>query len=183
MRKSIIVVMGLALSLAGTAAAQAGAGAAPRERGGSERGGRGMQGGPDGLLLKDITLTEGQRAQIAQLRKTQREGTEAQRTESRTRGEAMRTARQRGDTAAVQAAMRQTRQAMEKERAAHIAAVRAILTVEQQAQFDRNVAELQARMAERGERGARGARGARPGPGGSAERGVRPARGGRPARG
>ena len=164
--------LGLALTLAGTAAAQQGD--APRRERGAERGGPGMRGrgGPDGLLLRDITLTEGQRAQIAQLGKTQRDGMQAQRAERQKQAGEVRAARERGDTAAVRAAMLKNRQAMEQARTQHLASIRAILTAGQQAQFDKNVAELQARMSERGERrphvGQRGPRG-----------GKGPARGGR----
>src|SRR5687768_4121791 len=85
MKKQIIVAVGLALSLAGAASAQQGGerGERPRRERGVEdstRGARGARGergrGPDGLLLKGITLTEGQRTQIAQLNKTQRTSVE-----------------------------------------------------------------------------------------------------------
>lgn len=82
------------------------------------------RGGPDGLLLTGITLTEGQRTQIAQINKTQR------------------------------------RTQMEQARAQHIVAVRNIFTAERRIQFDKNVAELKAREAERGQRvGTRGEKG------------------------
>lgn len=176
MRKNIIVAAGLALSLAGVASAQqADRGERPR-RGdsghavdGMARGPRGQRGrgGPDGLLLKGIELTEGQRARIAQLNKSRREAMDATRDGRREEMEGLRAARQRGDTAAVRAAMQKNRQAMEQARARHIAAIRSILTVQQRVQFDRNVAELQQREAARGEVGARGGRGGRgSGPGG-----------------
>ncbi|MEX2177166.1 MAG: Spy/CpxP family protein refolding chaperone [Gemmatimonadaceae bacterium] len=163
MRKNIIVGLGLALSLAGSAAAQQGE-KQGRERG-AERGGdqrgpgmRSDRGGPDGLLLKGITLTEGQRAQIAQLRKTQREQMATDRP-GQARGGDMRGggARQQGDTVAVRAAMQKNRQVMEQQRAQHTAAIRGILTADQRVQFDKNVAELNAREAQRAERvGKRG---------------------------
>lgn len=168
MRKNVIVAVGLALSLAGVASAQQG------ERGKRpEHGGRGGppasgemrgRGGPDGLLLKGIELTEGQRTQIAQLGKTQREASAAKREARKSDMEQMRAARQRGDTAAVRAAMQRNRQEMEQVRAQHVAAIRNILTAPQRVQFDRNVAELQERVAKRGagERPARGMRGPDP---------------------
>ena len=160
--KKFMVGMGLALALAGTAAAQhpGHGGQAKREQG--ERRGRG---GPDGFLLQGITLTEGQRTQIAQLRKTQRDTMVDRRARGSKEFEAMRQARQRGDTAAVRAEMAKLRQAREQERARHIAAVRNILTAEQRVQFDKNVAALKQRETERAQKvGQRGMRGrAKPG--------------------
>ena len=170
MRKNLIVAAGLALSLAGVASAQQGERARredrPRradsgqaaERARGPLGERG-RGGPDGLLLKGIELDEGQRARIAQLNKTQRESMEATRESRRAEMEQVRAARQRGDTAAGRAAMQKNRQVMEQTRAQHIAAIRGILTPQQRVQFDRNVAELRQREAERGQVGARGGRG------------------------
>lgn len=155
MRTSILMGLGLALSVAGTAIAQQ----APQDGQRPPRGERGVpvdgrrQGGPDGLLLKDITLTEGQRTQIAQLRKTQRDQMEGKRAEGQKQRETMRAARERGDTAAIRQAMQQRRQVMQQERTQHIAAIRNLLTAEQRVQFDRNVAELKAREAQRAERG------------------------------
>ena len=101
MRKSILVGLGLALSVAGTAVAQQPQSGQRAPRGGDRAGqAEGRRGGPDGLLLKDITLTEGQRAQIAQLRKTQREAMQADREKNRGQFEDIRAARERGDTSA-----------------------------------------------------------------------------------
>lgn len=162
MKKSILIGLGLAVSVASTAIAQAPN--TPRGKGmkgqhGGEHGqmqGRRGQGGPDGLLLKGITLTEGQRTQIAQLRKTQHDQMESRREANKAEFDKLREARQRGDTAAVRAAMAQRRTQMEQARAQHIAAVRNILTAEQRVQFDKNVAELKARDAERAERVGQG---------------------------
>ncbi|HET9453399.1 MAG TPA: Spy/CpxP family protein refolding chaperone [Gemmatimonadaceae bacterium] len=169
MRKSLIVAAGLALSLAGVASAQQGERGKRDERprrgdsGQAIEGARGQRGEmgrtPDGLLLKGIELTEGQRAQIAQLNKAQRESMAAKRDGRREEMEQVRAARQRGDTAAVRAAMQKNRQVMEQTRAQHVAAIRNLLTAQQRVQFDRNVAELQQREAGRGQMGARGGRG------------------------
>lgn len=157
MRTSIFVGLGLALSMAGTAIAQQpqAAGKAPRARAGERGQMDGRRGGPDGLLLKDITLTEGQRTQIAQLRKTQHAQAQANREKNRGQADDLRAARERGDTAAVRKAFEARRQAMAAERAQHIAAIRTLLTAEQRVQFDRNVAELKARETQRAERGPR----------------------------
>jgi Spy/CpxP family protein refolding chaperone len=178
MRKTIFMGLGLALTIAGTAAAQQGN--EPRrdrgERAGDQRGPgmRGQRGGPDGLLLKGIELNEGQRAQIAQLQKAQRDSMQGIRDDRRAHAGEMRAARQRGDTAAARAIMQRNRQGMEQERAQHIAAIRNILTAEQRVQFDKNVAELQTRDAQRP---------ATHGQAGQEHRGHTPARGGKPMRG
>jgi Spy/CpxP family protein refolding chaperone len=141
MRKTL-VAMGLALAVAGPAVAQ-----------------RPGRGGPDGRLLKGIELTEGQRTQIAQLHKTQRDAMESRRETAKKEVDDMRDARKRRDTAAVRAQIAKRNQMREQERAQQIAAIRNILTAEQRVQFDKNVVELQQREAERvakfGERGQR----------------------------
>lgn len=172
MRKTVLLGLGLALSMAGVATAQqADKGGMRRERAGDERGpGMRGRGGPDGLLLKGITLTEGQRVQIAQLRKTQREETAAEREQRREQFEQVRAARQKGDTAAVRQIVERHRAEQRQDRAQHIAAIRNLLTAEQRVQFDKNVAELEQRTATRGQhefggkpdgRGQRGPRGPR----------------------
>lgn len=171
MKKSILIGLGLAVSVASTAIAQTPdavrekgpRGERGRDKAGQVEGRRGGRGGPDGLLLKGITLTEGQRSQIAQLNKAQREKFDAQRKQNDGQFEKVREARKRGDTAAVRAAMAQRRTQMEQERAQHVAAIRNLLTVEQRVQFDKNVAELKTREAERGQR--LGQKGDRPGRG------------------
>lgn len=180
MRKQIIMGLGLALTITGTAAAQQQDANRGRDRAGEQRGpGMRGSGGPDALLLKGIELTEGQRAQIAQLGKTQREAMQARRGQDDTQREQVRAARERGDTAAVRAIVTKNRQAGQQERAQHLAAIRNILTAEQRVQFDRNVAELQARGDEREQRVR--ARDQRPDREGQAQRPLRGkgARGGR----
>ena len=164
MKKSILIGLGVAL-FASTAIAQAPDSARGKGKGGrggefGQMEGRRGQGGPDGLLLKGITLTEGQRAQIAQLRKTQREQLDTMRDASKGDLAKLREAHQRGDTAAIRVAMEKRRAVMEQERAQNVAAIRNILTAEQRVQFDKNVAELKAREAERAQRvGRKGEKG------------------------
>ena len=162
MKKSILIGLGLAVSVASTAIAQDKGQDKQRGERGKDRGaqfeGRGGRGGPDGLLLKGITLTEGQRTQIAQLRKTQREQLDTKRNASKGDLAKLREAHQRGDTAAIRVAKEQRRAVMEQERAQNVAAIRNILTAEQRVQFDRNVADLKAREAQRGDRGHKGQR-------------------------
>jgi protein CpxP len=159
MRKTILTVLGLAVSLASVAAAQQPRGDAPRrDRGQEQRGpggrfeGRGGPGGPRGLLLKDITLSDAQKAQLKQLHESRRETMKAGREQKREQVEQLRAARERGDTAAVRATMERNRQVMEQARAQELAAIRNILTAEQRVQFDKNVTEMKAREAERAQR-------------------------------
>jgi Spy/CpxP family protein refolding chaperone len=166
MRKSIIMGLGLALSLAGAAAAQQQApDSARRNRGGDHRGeGRG---GPGGFLLKDISLTDAQKAQVKQLHEANRAKMDANRDAMKKQFDEARAARQRGDTTAARAIMQRNRQAMEAARAQDVAAIRNILTADQRVQFDKNVAEMKQREAQRGDRfgdkGKGGRRGGRPG--------------------
>jgi Spy/CpxP family protein refolding chaperone len=164
MRKTIIMGLGLALSLAGTAAAQQpGQDEQRRPKAGGERGEKGRgRFGPGGFLFRDITLTDAQKTQLQALRKTERDQMEARRDEMKKQFDEARAARERGDTTTARAIMQRNRQQREQMREQHVAAVRNILTAEQRVQFDKNVAELKQRQAQRGER-ARGERGARRG--------------------
>jgi Spy/CpxP family protein refolding chaperone len=168
MRKSIIMGLGLALSLAGAASAQQSGTEAPRakrEHGGWQ--GKGQPGGPRGLLFKDITLTDAQKTQLKQMRDAQHEKMKANRETMKKQFDEMKAARERGDTAAVRAIRERNRQAMAQEREQQFAAIRNILTAEQRVQFEKNVAALKQREAERATRvGGRGegrGRGGRPG--------------------
>lgn len=180
MRKSIIMGLGLALSLASVAAAQQTApssDSARRDHGGDHGGDRRGHGGPGGrfeghggvggFLFKGITLTDAQKTEIKQLRESQRATTHANRDAMKKQFDEARAARGRGDTTAARAIMQRNRQAMEAARTQEIAAIRNILTAEQRVQFDKNVAEAKQHEAERGERfgekGKGGRRGGRPG--------------------
>ena len=168
MRKSIIMGLGLALSLAGAVSAQQQAPDSARHG----RGGRGGQfegrGGPGGgLLFKDVNLTDAQKAQVKQLHESQKAKMDANRDAMKKQFDEARAARQRGDTTAARAIMQRNRQAMEAARAQEVAAIRNILTADQRVQFDKNVAELKQRDAQRGDRfgkgGPGGRRGGKPG--------------------
>jgi protein CpxP len=173
MRKSILIGLALAGSLAGVAAAQQpGADAPKRDRGADQRGpgGRGEgRLGPVGFLFKDITLTDAQKAQVKTLREEEHDKMQANKEQRRKQFDELRAARERGDTVAAKAIMQRNRQAMEQARTAQFAAIRNILTSEQRVQFDKNVAELKQRETERGNRfGQRGkgegrGKGGRPG--------------------
>jgi len=93
---------------------------------GEARGGRGM----GGMLLKDITLTDAQKAQI----KTIRDKYVPQQMELRKAAQA---------TGSMDDATRAKMTDLQTKQAAEI---RAILTADQQTQFDKNLAEMKARM-------------------------------------
>ncbi|HXT17222.1 MAG TPA: DUF4890 domain-containing protein [Gemmatimonadaceae bacterium] len=148
-------------ALTGATALQAQGGGEPpagRGRGPGGRGGQGMM--MDGALLQNITLSDAQKAKLEDMRKAQREEMQAQRGQGNSTFEQMRDAREKGDTATLRQLMEKQRTEMEARRDQQIAALRGILTSDQYAQFDANVAELKKREAERGP-GMRG-RGPRP---------------------
>jgi len=152
MRK-LSLVAALAVSLTGAQALHA---QAPRDSTAHKWGGRGGRGGPgmmEHALLKNITLTGAQKAQLAQLQKTERGSMTADSGARRAELEAVRKARQSGDTVAANRLMLEQRAKMEQQFAAHTAAVRAILTPDQQKQFDANVAEAKSHRGGLGRRG------------------------------
>lgn len=109
-------------------------------------------------LFRGIQLTEAERTALKSVREKYATQTKAQRETMRPQMDAMREARQRGDTAAMRAA----REKMQQHRTQNLALVeqaqrdmRAVLTPEHQAQFDKNLAEMKERMARRGDRPAR----------------------------
>ena len=135
----------LAVGTAGVAGAQgAGRAEGPRaahdstHRGGFE--GRGHRGGPEHMLLRGITLSADQQAQLKSLGERRRQEWEAQRKDGQARPE-----RQRGDTTGLGA----LRAKMEQQREQHLAEIRNILTPDQRVQFDKNVAELKAHAGKR----------------------------------
>jgi len=151
MRKSVFMGLGLALSLAGVAAAQqpADSAHARRERGGQWEGRRGP-GGPMGLLFKDISLSDAQKTQVKQLRDAQRTKFEANRDAMKKQFDQARALREKGDTVGARAIMDKNRAAMQQARDQEFASIRNILTADQRTQFDKNVADLKQREAQRG---------------------------------
>ena len=143
MRKIAMLVALVATVGAGVAQAQTDG--PPQGRGGRGRG----PGGPGGIgmLLRGITLTDAQKATLETLRQSDREAMEQNREQNQALFEQIRTARQSGDTATANRLMREQRTKMDAQRDKHAAAVRAILSAEQQVQFDKNVAELKEREA------------------------------------
>lgn len=126
---------------------------------GGDRGARGEMGPGGGYLLKGIKLSDDQKNRLKALRQEdrgqrsgQRSGQQVDRQARRQQMQEARAAAQRGDSTKL-AALRNQFQA---QRAQQTAAIRAILTPEQQRQFDANVAEARQRMAERGQGDANG---------------------------
>src|SRR3954465_15590731 len=134
MRKTMMATaFGLALSLGAVGVASAQSTQQPQRQ---EQGERGMRrGGPGGELLKGITLTADQKTRLQELRKSDKPNEQVKKAM-----EDARAARQGGDTGAARAQMQALRPQMEQQRERHIAAIRSILTAEQQKQFDANVA-------------------------------------------
>lgn len=167
MRTTIVMGLGLALSLAGVAAAQQPGSEAPRRDRNEDPRGPGDRfercgGAPAGFLLRGITLSDAQKTQLKALRKSQHDKMAANRDQMHKQMNEARAARERGDTAAVRAIMQRHREAMATAREQEVAAIRNILTAEQRIQFDKSVAELKQRQQERGERfGPRGDHGPR----------------------
>lgn len=169
MRKNTMV-MGLALALslggAGIAAAQSTSPEARQDAGAEHRGPGGRHGGPEAMLLKGVTLSSAQKAQLENLRKADRDGMQKNRDAMRSTFEKARAARQSGDTATARSLMEQVRSRMDAQREQRFAAIRSILTPEQQRQFDSNVAEWKQHANDRWGRGGRPGEGGPDGQGG-----------------
>ena len=149
-----------ALALALTVAASAGAQSTSTDRGQRPERPRGAQqdsvgrrgrGGPERMLLRGITLSADQQSKLADLQRREREQFDANRPRrdgaNGQNGEA-RPQRQRRDTTGMGARRAEFERRFEQ----RIAEVRNILTNDQRAQFDKNVAEMKARRAENGGR-------------------------------
>jgi hypothetical protein len=155
--KTLTSALALALTFAATAGAQSTDRdhRAERPRGAQQDsvGRRGLRGarGPEGMLLRGITLSADQQTKLADLQRREREQFDANRPRrdgaNGRNGEA-RPQRQRGDTTG----MAERRAEFAKRFEQRIAAVREILTADQRVQFDKNVAEMKARRAENGGR-------------------------------
>src|SRR4051812_14621621 len=143
MRKTMMATaFGLALSLGAVGVASAQATQQPQRQ---EQGERGMRRrGPGGELLKGITLTADQKTRLKDLRKAEKPNDEVKKAMENARA-----ARQRGDTAAARAQMQALRPQMEQARERQVAAMRSILTSEQQKQFDANIATWKQHAGER----------------------------------
>jgi Spy/CpxP family protein refolding chaperone len=160
-KTSLMSALALAVTLAASAGAQGVNGTdRPARPQGTEQGGgfRRGRGGPEGMLLKGITLSADQQQKLTDLRTRERQAWEQThpRGANGQNGADARPRREPGDTAGFAA----RRAEMEKRFEQRVTAVRNILTADQRTQFDKNVAEVKAHRAENGGRfGGRGAKG------------------------
>ena len=121
------------------------------QRAGQQWQGRGRQSG-FGELLKGITLTDQQKAQLKELR--QKEAKKGDRDEFAKRRDEMQEARQKGDTTKVRKIREDAREEMQERREHMVKEIREVLTPEQRTVFDQNVAEAAQRFEQRGSRRA-----------------------------
>jgi Spy/CpxP family protein refolding chaperone len=145
--KNMAFLAALGVALGGTAAMAQSPAPQDQQHGAWSNGRR--QGDGFGALLKGINLTSAQKTQLQQLRKSDRGAMQ----QGRNGGQAnlrqqIQAARQRGDTVAARQLMAQERSQMEARRDQQIAAIRGILTPDQLAQFDKNVAQMKQRQAQ-----------------------------------
>jgi len=155
MRKTL-TRMGLGLALvvgaAGAAAAQSTPNARPdstqrdHRRWDGERGGR--RGGPDGMLLRGINLTDAQEDRLKVIRKEQESEVKKTREQFGAVMKEAREARERGDTTTARAKLEQVRAQMERQREQRIATLRTVLNADQQKQLDANIAAMKERAAQ-----------------------------------
>src|SRR5689334_6983331 len=147
MRKTTMAVaLGLALSFGAVGVASAQATQQPQR---TEHGGRGWRSGPGKGLMRGINLTDAQKAKLKDLRKDDKSN--ASNEQFRKAMADARAARQRGDTAAARAQMQALRPQMEQARERQVAAMRSILTPDQQKQFDANLAAMKQHAGQRRE--------------------------------
>jgi Spy/CpxP family protein refolding chaperone len=121
-----------------------------RGQAGAHRGHAGP--GLGGALLRGITLSDAEKANLKTVREKFAPQAKALREQFKPQHEALRAARQAHDTAALKALRQQNaaeRAAMQKLMVAQHADLRAALTPENQAKFDSNVARMKERMAQR----------------------------------
>lgn len=118
--------------------------------------GPGHRGGDHEQMMKALNLTDAQKAQVKAIHEKYDAQFKALHQNMKPQMDAMRAARQKGDTAAIRAQREQMRSQMEPMRKLHeqeMAEVRAILTPAQQQQFDAMKAQREQRMKEMGEKG------------------------------
>jgi Spy/CpxP family protein refolding chaperone len=167
--RSIVVGLLVVAGAAGVAEAQTPQGdRQPRARGEMGRDGKHRQGVGMRGLLRGITLSDAEKANVKAVGEKYQGQFQTIRQSMRPDLEAARTARQRGDTAAARAAFARTadeRSQLQALTERMQVDLRAALTPEHQAQFDANVARMKERMANGrngegwGKRGKRARRG------------------------
>ena len=115
---------------------------------------RGMRDG----LLRGVKLSDAEKARMKEVQAKYRTDAMAFRESMKPALAEARAARQRGDTAAVRAVLDRTRVEREKARTLreqHVAAVRSVLSAENQETFDANVKQVKAQAASRIKAGRR----------------------------
>ena len=112
-------------------------------------------------MLRGITLSDAEKAKLKSVDAQHAAQMKALREQDKPQMEAMRAARQRGDTAAVRALWEKSkgqRDQMQQLMQSQRNDVRAALSAENQAKFDANVAEFQKHAANRAAQGSRPSR-------------------------
>jgi Spy/CpxP family protein refolding chaperone len=112
-----------------------------------------------GQLLKGITLSDAEKANLKAVQQKYAAQMKATRERSKPDMQTMRDARQRGDTAALKALRDKgaaQREQMKQVMQAQRADMRAALTPENQAKFDANVAAFEKKVADHAKNGKRG---------------------------
>ena len=118
--------------------------------------GPGHRGGDHEHMMKALNLTDAQKAQVKAIHQKYDAQFKSLRQNMKPQMDAMRAARQKGDTAAVRAQREQMRSQMEPMRKLHeqeMAEVRAILTPAQQQQFDAMKTQREQHMKQMGQKG------------------------------
>lgn len=166
MRKSRVFALVVAslVSSASFAQAQVAAPGAKAERHEEHEGMRGMRGMGEGHgPLRGITLTDAEKAKLKEIHAKYATEAKSLRESLKPAMQEARAARQKGDTAGARAIRERNRSGRDQLEALHdrqVAEIRAVLTPEQQKQFDANLAEGARRRAELvkngGKRGHRG---------------------------
>jgi len=154
MKKHLAFLAAALVAVAPMAHAQATRAPAPRAERGAMTGMRGH-----GDMYKSLNLTAAQKAQVKAIHQKYASQFKSARDASKPDFDAMRAARQKGDTAAMRAAREKLRADMaptQKVREQEMAEVRGILTPAQQQQFDAMKAKFAKRGAKGGHWGKRG---------------------------
>ena len=154
MNKMTVIAALATLAGAGALHAQATQPQQPRQHAEDGRGPGGRRGGGmDRMLLKGITLTDAQKAKLQELHQAERSKMEANGQRGQNpEFQAIREARQKGDTATANRLMQAARAKMEAQRDEQFKVIRALLTPEQAKQFDANVAEMKQHQGQFGGR-------------------------------
>jgi Spy/CpxP family protein refolding chaperone len=143
------------LTFGGVAVASAQQPTQPPQAHGAERGAR-RQGLGRNPLLRGITLSDAEKANLKTVEAQHAAQMKALRQQDKPQMEAMRAARQRGDTAAVRALWEKSkgqREQMQQLMLSQRNEIRAALSPENQAKFDANVAAFQKHAANRAAKG------------------------------